>query len=103
MLLLENPLLCLYVIIGLIIFFSLLFKVLNKLEEMKAKKKEKSDKKDKKEKKENKKCLVRATFCLVRLRSPTKNQAFQGSAIRSLLRNTSCPYNPCCIHEKVQL
>ena len=26
-----------------------------------------------------------------------QNQAFRDSAIRSLLRNTSCPYNPCCI------
>lgn len=54
MLLLENPLLCLYIVIGLIIFFSLLFKLLNKLEEMKVKNKEKSDKKDKKDSGEKK-------------------------------------------------
>ena len=47
MLLLEYPLTCLYIALGLLVFFLLLFKIINKLEETKAK--EKKPKETKKE------------------------------------------------------
>lgn len=49
MLLLEYPLTCLYIALGLLAFFLILFKLANKLEEMVGKSKPKEKKEDKKE------------------------------------------------------
>ena len=47
--------------------------------------------------------FIRATFCLVQLRSPTKNQAFQGSAVyrSSIATQLLCSLsNPCCLQRE---
>ena len=47
--------------------------------------------------------FIRATFCLVQLRSPTKNQAFQGSAVYRSFSATQllCSLsNPCCLQRE---